>query len=283
MKKIVIIIGFIAITCPVFAQGILTPDKIHIGDISQIPTYYDGPVKILTNNNLSGGAIIVKNPLSNKNSGITLISHNDLSFSIYLGGPNRPDTLQKNAVMLVSRSNDSTTGDEIEKFIIGNIDNEAPVIFIQNNEEVFRIDEEGNIILSKFNSGIVMKAPNGQMWKGTIDNSGHLSFSPYSYTAVNSTDNTINSFKLNQNYPNPFNQNTTISYQIPKAGLVSLDIYNNLGQKIKSLINSNQMAGEFTTEWDGCDNFSNKVATGTYFFKLSIDGEVKTNKMLLVK
>ncbi|MBN2105634.1 T9SS type A sorting domain-containing protein [bacterium] len=90
-------------------------------------------------------------------------------------------------------------------------------------------------------------------------------------------------YVLEQNYPNPFNPHTKISYRTLKAGLVTIDVYNNLGQKIKTLVNSHHSAGEFTAEWDGSDDFGNQVTTGTYFFKLSIDGENQAKKMLFLK
>ena len=90
-------------------------------------------------------------------------------------------------------------------------------------------------------------------------------------------------FVLEQNYPNPFNPNTTIEYSIPKAGLVTLHIYNDLGQKIKTLVNSHHTEGRFKAVWDGSDDSGNMVASGVYFFKLNVDGAHQIKKMILVK
>jgi hypothetical protein len=102
-------------------------------------------------------------------------------------------------------------------------------------------------------------------------------------TGIEDFVETPDGYILEQNYPNPFNPNTKISYRIKKAGLVRLEIYNNLGQKIKTLVNSHHIAGEYTAEWNGSDEFGNKVTTGSYFYKLSINGENQSKKMLLLK
>lgn len=282
--KCLIIIICLSINYQLFSQGTIKPDKIQIGNLSQMPSgpILDGPIQIVTSGNESYGAINIKNPLGNKSTGITLFNNNDLELSIAIGGQYRHDW-EKNTTMLISGTQANTTGQEIDKFLIGNRDNHAPIIFIQNNEEVFRIDEKGNVILSQFNTGIVMRSPNGQMWKGTIDNSGNLSFSKYNTTAVTSISKKVDSFKLNQNYPNPFNPRTKISYHLANAGLVNLEIYNNLGQRVRILVNAYKLPGEFDTEWDGCDDAGQKVTTGTYFLKLSIDGKFQTRKMLLMQ
>jgi hypothetical protein len=87
-----------------------------------------------------------------------------------------------------------------------------------------------------------------------------------------------NKFALFQNYPNPFNPSTTIVYSIPKNGLVKLNIYNVLGQKIRTLVNEVKAAGEYKTF------FSNSnLASGVYFYSLEFENKYLTKKMLFVK
>ncbi|RMD88029.1 MAG: T9SS C-terminal target domain-containing protein [Calditrichaeota bacterium] len=90
-------------------------------------------------------------------------------------------------------------------------------------------------------------------------------------------------FVLEQNYPNPFNPSTTISYQIPRAGYVSLIIYDLNGRKIEELVNKYQNAGSYTVQWDGKDLSGRPVASGIYIYKISAGKFKQTRKMILVK
>ncbi|MFA6587844.1 MAG: peptidoglycan DD-metalloendopeptidase family protein [Patescibacteria group bacterium] len=85
-------------------------------------------------------------------------------------------------------------------------------------------------------------------------------------------------FALSQNYPNPFNPTTTISYTLPQAGEVSLEVYNLLGQKVETILNEYQEAGEYAKTWE-----ASRYASGVYFYRLSAGSFTQTKKMLLVK
>ncbi|OGC91447.1 MAG: hypothetical protein A2W25_00375 [candidate division Zixibacteria bacterium RBG_16_53_22] len=91
-------------------------------------------------------------------------------------------------------------------------------------------------------------------------------------------------FFLADNYPNPFNPSTSISFGLPKDALVKLEVFNLLGQKVKTLLAGNQRAGYKQIVWDGRDNGGKAVASGIYFYRLTTDGDFdQTKKMLLVK
>jgi hypothetical protein len=86
------------------------------------------------------------------------------------------------------------------------------------------------------------------------------------------------------NYPNPFNPSTTIKYSMPKAGHLSLNVYNVRGQLVKTLIDGNRPAGaDQTIVWDGTNNQGSAVSSGVYFYEARTNGEVKVQKMALVK
>lgn len=85
-------------------------------------------------------------------------------------------------------------------------------------------------------------------------------------------------FSLEQNYPNPFNPNTVISYTLPADGLVSLKVFNTLGQQVSELINNVQNAGGHTVEFN-----AQNLSSGIYYYKLESNGFVDTKKMILVK
>jgi len=98
-------------------------------------------------------------------------------------------------------------------------------------------------------------------------------------TDVKRVDNVLpQEFSLEQNYPNPFNPSTTIEFSLPKQAKVTLTIYNLLGQQVATLVNATLGAGSYTTEFD-----ASNLASGTYIYRLSSDGFVKTSKMLLLK
>ena len=93
---------------------------------------------------------------------------------------------------------------------------------------------------------------------------------------------------LLQNYPNPFNPTTTIEYTISNPGKVFLAVYNILGQHIRTLIQDYQTGGTHRTIWDGTDRTGNRVVSGVYFYKLTIEdenGNINSykRKMLLVR
>jgi photosystem II stability/assembly factor-like uncharacterized protein len=91
-------------------------------------------------------------------------------------------------------------------------------------------------------------------------------------------------YELFANYPNPFNPMTTITYQIPQAGRVSLKIYNMLGQVVRTLLDAEVNAGLHAASWDGKNDRGEFVASGVYIYQLKAGTQaVRTKKMLLTK
>jgi hypothetical protein len=90
-------------------------------------------------------------------------------------------------------------------------------------------------------------------------------------------------FFLMQNKPNPFNPSTDIGYSIPQSALVSLVIFNVNGQKVRTLVNEVQAAGEHTVIWDGKSDSGDRVASGVYLYRLTAGGATTTRKMTLLK
>ena len=91
-------------------------------------------------------------------------------------------------------------------------------------------------------------------------------------------------FRLLPNYPNPFNPETTIQYQVPAPGQVTLTIYNLLGEKVRTLVQTVQPAGKYSAKWDGRNVSGTGVGSGVYFYELQIgNASVATRKMLLLR
>ncbi len=89
--------------------------------------------------------------------------------------------------------------------------------------------------------------------------------------------------KFLKNYPNPFNPKTTILFEIAEKGKTEVDIFNIKGQKVKTLLNENIEAGNHSIFWNGKNDNGQQVASGMYFYKVSVNGNQKTNKMLMLK
>jgi photosystem II stability/assembly factor-like uncharacterized protein len=85
------------------------------------------------------------------------------------------------------------------------------------------------------------------------------------------------------NYPNPFNPTTTIFFDLAIGQNVKLEIFNNKGQKIKQLVNNRISAGKHSVIWNGTDTGDKAVASGIYFYRLTISDKVFNRKMLLMK
>ena len=95
-------------------------------------------------------------------------------------------------------------------------------------------------------------------------------------------------FSLAQNYPNPFNAATHISYAVPSAVRVLLDIFNTHGQRVAAVDQGLRAPGTHTVSWTGVDGEGRPLASGVYFYRLRLpDGErevePQTRKMLLLR
>ncbi len=104
-------------------------------------------------------------------------------------------------------------------------------------------------------------------------------------TTVLFKENKPASFNVYQNYPNPFNPSTTIKFSIPVQAPVTVSIYDVYGRTVRTLVSNRVYSanGVHTLEWDGRDDYGNKVASGTYFYKLQTGTFTTTRKMTLAK
>lgn len=92
-------------------------------------------------------------------------------------------------------------------------------------------------------------------------------------------------YGLQPNFPNPFNPSTSIDFQIPAEhrGVVTLRIYNMLGQVVRELVNADLVPGSYRRVWNGVDDSGHRVASGVYLYKLQAGSYVATRKLLLMK
>jgi hypothetical protein len=92
-------------------------------------------------------------------------------------------------------------------------------------------------------------------------------------------------FRLLAAYPNPFNQATVISFAIPgeSSHQVVLEVYNLLGQRVKTLVREPLSPGEHRVSWDGRDDAGRELSSGVYFCHLESSGARKTGKLVLLR
>ncbi|NQV41359.1 MAG: carboxypeptidase regulatory-like domain-containing protein [Candidatus Marinimicrobia bacterium] len=104
-----------------------------------------------------------------------------------------------------------------------------------------------------------------------------------SIVSVDDAEMIPTAYGLSQNYPNPFNPTTSIEFALPEASEVSLEIYNLLGQKVRTLVNGYVPAGYINTSWDGMDQNGKEISSGTYIYRLQTADQTFSKKMVLMK
>jgi len=90
-------------------------------------------------------------------------------------------------------------------------------------------------------------------------------------------------FALRQNFPNPFNPHTTIRFNVPTAGPVTLSVYDVAGRLVSTVVSRPLAAGPHSVAWDGTDHRGARVASGVYFYRLEAGAHAATRKMVLLR
>ncbi|MCD4731960.1 MAG: SMP-30/gluconolactonase/LRE family protein, partial [Bacteroidales bacterium] len=177
-----------------------------------------------------------------------------------------------------------------------------------NGMDGITVDSEGRMYVSEWTGDAVHRFENGFLSPPVLFSSGHLDPADIYYDKANnilaipcfssnsvdfiqlppqSIENEKNSlpakFELYQNYPNPFNPLTTIEYFIPEYSKVDLRIYNSLGQEVKTLVHSFQIAGNKSVVWNGTNNLNQSVSAGVYYYRIQVCNEIQCMKMLYLK
>lgn len=95
--------------------------------------------------------------------------------------------------------------------------------------------------------------------------------------------NVIKDYYLAQNYPNPFNAETVITYKLPVSEHVRLEIFNIMGQKVRTLVDEHQSAGQHHINWDGKNDEEQGVLSGIHIYKITVGGLKKAKKMTVLR
>jgi hypothetical protein len=97
-------------------------------------------------------------------------------------------------------------------------------------------------------------------------------------TSVENENNIVNGYNLFQNFPNPFNPSTSINFTLPEGDFINLEVFNVLGEKVKTLVNEFKVAGMHTIQFE-----ANELANGTYLYVLRTTNFTQAKKMILLK
>lgn len=133
--------------------------------------------------------------------------------------------------------------------------------------------------------GVYPLAPSGNIYVSDWDNGLFIfSFHDSSATGIDPLNAALSGeFSLRPNYPNPFNPSTTIEYELPRQSLVTIAIYNMLGEEIKTLLSTVKPAGSHSVQWDGKDHQGRQVPSGAYFYQMETEGYREAKRMILLR
>ena len=159
--------------------------------------------------------------------------------------------------------------------VIINNNNPAQIIIPASSINAITFPGDTALLITKNNSpGTITIA---------LDSIQQISFQSFVTAVTNNNSILPKQFAVSQNYPNPFNPSTVINYALPKSSLVTIMIYNILGQEVRTLVKGELQAGNYTAQWNGDDNTGQSVASGVYIYRVTAGQYVKSLKMMLLK
>ncbi len=133
------------------------------------------------------------------------------------------------------------------------------------------IDVAQSVAAGRYDIPITLKDQTGNAWQFSLDADVVLDLPA--------------KFALHHNFPNPFNPSTHIEYALAntKAQPTQLVVFDVLGRRVRTLVNRNQMGGNYSVVWDGRDEYGAAVSSGIYYCKLTSGSFVQLQKMTLMK
>ncbi len=133
--------------------------------------------------------------------------------------------------------------------------------------------------------GVYPFAPSGRVYISDRETGLHIFELRETPTSVETPQAQVpGKFTLHHNYPNPFNPETIIRFELPEDSEIKLDVFNTVGQKIRTLVDERRAPGVYQVTWDGTDERGIRVSSGIYFYRLkTADKQTFTKSMLMLK
>ena len=158
------------------------------------------------------------------------------------------------------------------------VTNGADISYTNSNGQTWKSSDPGfSGIVPLWAVSISPTSSNLNGW--AVGESGMILYYQRNATSIKSdTQPLLTEYALEQNYPNPFNPSTKINYSIPQSGLISLKVYDVLGNEIATLVNAEKPAGNYEVNFN-----ASQLSSGIYFYKLQVGLFVETKKMILLK
>ncbi len=156
-------------------------------------------------------------------------------------------------------------------------------VVIEREEEYFYESEEEWIPEYRntftYENGKIVEALDASSFDGiNWDDDNRTLYEYGAVTSVEDYNEKVTTFQLSQNYPNPFNPTTQIAYEISTPGKVLLEVYNVLGERVATLVNANQTAGEYVASFN-----ASGFPSGIYYYKLVSGQSQQVRSMTLIK
>ncbi len=172
-------------------------------------------------------------------------------------------------------------------------DNQAAFFFIRSDSVLYHMIGFNIVPNDTVYRDYLIKLDSNVGWKGTVvrvrlDPAQNVSTGSISIDYIRlendiSTNVAVNKYMpfkyvLSQNYPDPFNPTTTINYKVAKVGLVTLNVYDMLGQRVATLVNKVQNTGKYSINFD-----ASRLASGVYMYRINAGNFSATKKLVLLK
>lgn len=159
------------------------------------------------------------------------------------------------------------------------------------SRKIWRLKYENGTVTE---DSLIMTGPSG-IYSFGIDQNNELyvcgannivyRFNKSNLVGIGNNSNVVpEGFKLEQNFPNPFNPSTSINYYVPELSKVTLTVYDALGKEINTLVNTNQLPGNYSINWNGKDSRGYNLPSGAYLYRLTAgENFTETKRMIMLK